>query len=250
METSGDDWKELSAWWREVDGSARQWLILGKGPSFQRRDRYDLRPYTTIGINHVVREMRVDVMSAVNHEVVRDCADVLYENCRFLLMPRYPPSIRGEIGPPLEALVREVPVLAAMAREGRLVWYNLETGPPVPGAPVIRNGLFSSAILFNLLGAMGVRRVRTLGVDGGTSYAASFADIAEKTKLANGLPSYDLQFRDMLTSTGRFRLRWTPLTGFTPRARLTLLSYQMRHFLRPFYRRYLQDKLRRGPHLA
>ncbi len=110
---------------------------------------------------------------------------------------------------------------------------------------MILNGLFSACILFNVLGAMGVRRVRTLGVDGGTSYAASFADIAATVKLANGLPTYDWQFQDLAASIERFGLNWSPLTGLPLGARALLLRSRVRYHLRAFYRRHWKGRLRR-----
>ena len=147
--------KELTDWWAEMDGSSRRWLILGKGPSFATRDQYDLRPYTTVAVNHVVREMKVDVVSAVNYDVVGDCGDVIYDNARYLLMPRYPHELLGAGPRLLETYFDAYPVLERMDREGRLVWYNLSCDPAVGDSPAIRNGPFSVCILFHLLGRDG-----------------------------------------------------------------------------------------------
>ena len=171
--------KELTEWWQEIDGTSRRWLILGKGPSFATRDQYDLSPYTTIAVNHVVREMQVDVTSAVNYDVVGDCRDVLYKNSRYVLMPRYPHTLLGEGPRRLETYFNEYPVLERLDHEGRLIWYNLSCDPAVDGSPIIRNGPFSVCILFQLLGGLGARSLRTLGVDGGLSYANVFHDMNE-----------------------------------------------------------------------
>ena len=215
--------RELSEWWAAIGGTQRSWLLLGKGPSFERRKHHNLRSYTTIAINHVVREMPVFAASAVNYDVVGDCADDIYRNCRYLLMPRYPHSVQGDADRPLEALFEDYPVLAAMSREGRLVWYNLSCDPPVPGSPVIQNAGFSVGILFNLLGQMGARHLRTLGIDGGQAYARSFADMEEHTRLANGMPSYDYQFGDIMTAVEKFGLDYSPLAPLTLYQRLRML---------------------------
>lgn len=241
---------ELTQWWDDFGGASRQWLILGKGPTFGRRSEYDLSGYATIAINHVVREMPVDVVSAVNYDVLRDCPEAIYRNARYLLVPRYPHPVNGVGDRPLEAFFDEFPVLEAMRREGRLIWYNLSCDPQEPGSPVVQNGLFSVCILFNLLGALGVRQVRTLGVDGGTAYAGTFADLIATTRLANGLPSYDLQFNDMVASIARFRLNWVPITGFSAAMRLKMFLHQVRHHLRPYYRRYVKPVLRKANRAA
>lgn len=207
--------KELTQWWQEFGGADRQWLVLGKGPSFEARDQYDLTPYTTLAINHVVREMPVEVASAVNFEVVEDCADAIYQNCRFLLMPRYPHTIPGEGPALLETYFDSIPVLRALDEEGRLVWYNLSTDPPLPESPVIRNSGFSVGILFCLLGSLGARHLRTLGVDGGAAYAGSFKDIEARTRLATGKSSYDFQFGDMMWAIREYGLDYEPLKQLT-----------------------------------
>ncbi len=214
--------KELTEWWEEFDGLSRRWLILGKGPSFEARDRYDLRPYTTMAINHVVREMKVDVVSAVNYDVVGDCSDAIYQNSRFLLMPRYPHSIPGDGDHLLETYFTAYPVLEALSQEGRLIWYNLSSDTIMEGSPVIKNGPFSVCILFNLLAQLGVRRIRTLGVDGGLAYASSFQDMTDRTRLANGMTTYDHQFNDMMKTVKQYHLDYAPLNTLTFWQRLAM----------------------------
>ena len=238
---TGEGLRELTEWWDEIDGSSRSWLLLGKGPSFERRGEHDLSPYSTIAINHVVREMPVFATSAVNYDVIADCADAIYANSRYLLMPRYPHSVQGEADQPLEALFAKYPVLAALNREGRLVWYNLSSDPVQPGSPIIQNAGFSVCILFNLLAEMGAGRVRTLGIDGGLAYASSFADIEARTRLANGMPSYDFQFADMMATVKRYGLDYAPLAPLPPLQRLQML------WATPASRKSLRRWLRRVP---
>ena len=203
--------RELSEWWQEMDGGSRQWLIFGQGPSFEIRNRYDLRFYTTIAINHTVRELpSVDITSVINFDVLDDCGDDIDRNSRFLLMPRYPHTIPGDAPALLETYFERYPVLEKLSREGRLVWYNLSSDPLVPGSPVIENQSFSVCVLFNLLGAMGGRRVRTLGVDGGAAYGASFRDMEDRTRLANGMTTYDYQFKDMMRTVHKYRMHYSP----------------------------------------
>jgi hypothetical protein len=216
-----------------MKGESRHWLLLGKGPSFETRDQFNLGRYTTIGINHVAREMRVDVTSVVNYEVLADCGAEIARNSRYLLMPRFPHSIPGDYGPDLETYFGAFPFLERLSGEGRLIWYNLSSDPlfpdpPAPGTPpqaplVVENGPFSVCILFNLLGALGARQVRTLGIDGGQSYAPAFADMEGTRRLANGIASYDYQFEDMMAAVKRYGLDYAPLTSLTLLQRLRML---------------------------
>ena len=52
----------LSEWTRSCPLPDRPWLILGKGPSFARRHHIDLTPYNLASLNHVVRELKVEVV--------------------------------------------------------------------------------------------------------------------------------------------------------------------------------------------
>ena len=122
---------ELAAWARAAQLPEKPWLVLGKGPSFGRHVDFDLTWFNTLGLNHVVRELRVDVAHAIDVDVVVACADVLDSNCRWLVMPRNPhvdfrPSARR-----LEDFFDEIPVLRALDEDDRLVWYNLSnsSGP-------------------------------------------------------------------------------------------------------------------------
>ena len=109
-------------------------------------------------------------------------------------MPRRP-HVKFRAGEKLlEDYFDELPVLRELDEQGRLVWYNAATSPPVGDSPKIGVRFFSSEAALNILGEMGVKKVRTLGIDGGTQYAGEFEDLPE---LQNGLPSFDAQFREL-----------------------------------------------------
>ncbi|MFN2526108.1 MAG: hypothetical protein ABR505_07575, partial [Actinomycetota bacterium] len=81
---------ELSEWISSVRFPDKSWLVLGKGPTFSRRSEFALEDYNLLGLNHVVREIQLDVAHAIDVDVVASCADKLAQNCRWLLMPRRP----------------------------------------------------------------------------------------------------------------------------------------------------------------
>jgi hypothetical protein len=171
------------------------WLILGKGPSFALRDSYDLSGYHLFSLNHAVREQAVLVAHMIDLDVVQASADVLERHARFLVMPWYPHVANRPGLLSLEELRRNVPLLQRLAEAGRLLWYDLSTSPVRRGAwPVVQATYFSAEAALSLLALAGARRVRTLGVDGGTDYSSDFDDLRQKTLLANGRASFDLQF--------------------------------------------------------
>ena len=185
---------ELTEWFDQARFPPRPWLVVGKGPTFDRRSQFDLSEFNVVGLNHVIDQIDVDVAHIVDVNVVADCADRLVDGCRWLLMPRYPHVHSTSGTRRLEDWFDELPVLRSLDEQGRLVWYNLVTDPPVPGSPVIAGGEFSSQLALAILGRMGVRIVRSLGVDGGRSYAETFESLEDATLLENGAPTFDMQF--------------------------------------------------------
>jgi hypothetical protein len=199
---------ELRDWIRSTTFDPKPWLILGKGPTFSRRNEFPLGDYNLLGLNDVVTEQKVDVLHIIDVDVVAKCADALRDGCRFLVMARRPhvefkPSERL-----LEDYFSELPVLEELDREGRLVWYNAATSPPVESSRTIGVTWFSSEAAMNILGELGVKTVRTLGIDGGTSYSEEFKGLPA---LQNTLPSFDAQFRELEDIAAEREIDYDPL---------------------------------------
>lgn len=203
--------KDILEWSRSFDVNARPWLMLGKGPSFSRLRDVDPGRYYTCSLNHVVRELPVDLAHIIDIDVVPQCGDVLYRNARTLVLP-YKPHVRHDPSDKtIHDFVREMPVLKALADEGRLIWYNLSSSKPFGTSPKIKANFFSAEAALNILAACGVRTVRSLGVDGGNRYSSTFEDLNGKTLLANGHASFDKQFLGMAETIRRTGLFYAPL---------------------------------------
>lgn len=201
---------ELTQWWRSMSFSDRPWIVLGKGPTFAAH-REHVDRYHTLGLNHVVRELRVDVAHAIDSSVVSDCADVLLSNCRWLLMPRQPHMGFAPSSRKLEDLFDDHPVLRTLSEQGRLVWYNLASGEPVGDSPIITARYFSAEAAIDLLGTLGVRDIVSLGVDGGRGYSPQFAHLEGQTMLANGRTTFNAQFAEIDRIVARHGIRYRPL---------------------------------------
>lgn len=192
----------LAEWMRIPGWTDRPWLLVGKGPSFARHAGLDLTPFYRMSLNHAVRELAVDVAHFIDLDAVAASADSIRQNAGWLLVPRYPHIDFRPSKEPLEHHVDEVPVLREFARRGRLVWYyhdrpwyeDPRLPRPADGGPVIAVHYFSAEAAVGILAAMGVRTVRTLGIDGGRQYSNRFQDLNRSTCLANGQPSFDNQF--------------------------------------------------------
>lgn len=183
------------------------WLIFGKGPSFLKRDQYDLGRFHTLALNHAVREQPVDIAHIIDVDVVDACADTLARQARVVVMPWRPHVKNFPCEERLPDMVARIPVLAELAEQNRLLWYDLSTTDEVHGQfPVVRVRYFSIEAAINLLATAGVRSIRTLGIDGGATYSSEFADLKDKTLLANGRSNFDQQFEEIARSIRVFGL--------------------------------------------
>jgi hypothetical protein len=199
---------ELRDWIRSTSFEPRPWLVLGKGPTFSRRDEFPLGDYNLMGLNDVAGELDVDVAHVIDVDVVKRIGDRLSDRCRYLLMPRRPHVEWMATERTLEDFLDEVPVLRELDSQGRLVWYNARTSAPVGDSPVIPVRHFSSEAAIDILGEMGVRQVRSLGIDGGGDYGGEFD---QGSRLANGLPSFDAQFRQIEDIVAERGIDYDPL---------------------------------------
>lgn len=229
----------LTEWMRAFRPQERPWVLLGKGPSFARADEVDPQAWYTCALNHVVRERPVTVAHAIDLDVVLECLPAIERQARFLVLP-WRPHVRFDPGPlTVPDLVREHPGLGRLSEAGRLVWYNLASSRPQGDEPRIEARWFSAEAALNLLVAAGVREVRSLGVDGGRQYAPSFADLEERTLLASGHASFDLQFQEIARTLRRSDVLYAPwgveaparvFVGADPPQRLAarVLEYSLR----------------------
>lgn len=191
----------------------QQWLILGKGPSFSTRANYDLKEFSLLGLNHVMREQDVDLAHMIDIDVIEDCQDVISERAKFVLLPWVPHQNNEPGEKTLEDYCKEIPVLSELSTQGRLLWYNAATasGRAHKNSPVVPVKFFSAEAAVNLLAMGGTKTIRTLGIDGGTDYSNSFSDLSDRTRLNNQQASFDIQFQTMARSQLQHDLDIGPL---------------------------------------
>ena len=195
----------------------KPWLILGKGPSFAKRSNYDLDDYHLLSLNHSVREQRVRVAHMIDIDVVDHCGERLLEHAEVVVLPWNPHVRSSSTRDTLEDWTRRNEILRRLDERGALLWYNLSTGRVVrEGSPVVRARYFSAEAALNLLTTAGVRRVRSLGVDGGRSYSSEFEDLKDKTLLANTRSSFDEQFQEIARTLMNTNVDFAPLDIESP----------------------------------
>lgn len=223
---------DAMTWARREEIARQPWLVLGKGPSFQLRENFELRPYLTLGLNDVVREMAVTVAHAVDLEVIERNAEAIDANARFLLMPIRPRRYSLDACEDLFSLAKRIPLLKHLLQRGRLICYQLlpatltsvqwlwarhsEEVQESIITPTVWCRSFSSVAAIAVLAACGVRVVRTLGIDGGSSYSRTFQDLDRETLLTNGRPDFNAQFQEIADLIRKFHLDLAPLDKATP----------------------------------
>jgi hypothetical protein len=203
--------RELSEWASTVHLPDRPWLILGKGPTFDRRHEFDLEGYNLLTLNHAVLEQPALIAHLVDIDVAVDCGEALLSNCEWLLIPRHPHIAFRPSEALLEDFLPHVPVLAELDRQGRLLWYNAATGPAEDGAPVVPLRYFSAEAGLGIAARLGAKVVRSLGVDGGVGYSRAFRALSEKTLLSNGQPSFNAQFQELERIAAEAGIDYRPL---------------------------------------
>lgn len=205
-------------WFRgRVDAHGAPWLLLGKGPSFGKLDRFDLTGYQTLSLNHVVRELPVTAAHLIDWDVFVDAAEAIERNAQVMVAPWYPHRRNRAGRLNLDQLCLQHPALQRLRDQGRLLWYNLSTAPEVRlGSPIVEATSFSAEAALNLLALAGVRRVRSLGIDGGTAYSQQFFDLRNRTLLSNGQPNFNRQFAKIARTLLRTGIDYAPLDVESP----------------------------------
>lgn len=188
---------------------SRPWLVLGKGPTFSRLKDEDVSGYFLVGLNHVVRETPVKLAHAIDIDVIASCEAVLERNAEYVVMP-WRPHVDNRPGErTLADWIGQMPVLQRLSDAGRLLWYNASTSAARSGFTVVPVKYFSVEAAINLLAMAGVRRIRSLGVDGGATYSSEFSGVG--TLLANGRGSFNKQFTQIAAAILEHGLDYAPL---------------------------------------
>lgn len=191
--------KEFFQFFEEnVELSKKPWLILGKGPSFAKRIQYKMNDFHLMSLNHVVREMAVKFAHIIDLDVVDDCSEAIINNAEYLIMPWYPHISNQADKKTLSELCENNPTLQHLNLSGRLICYNLSTAKEKhPDWKVVNAKYFSAEAALGLLVGAGIKKIRSLGIDGGNQYSKEFTDLNNKTLLTNNRNNFDEQFQEI-----------------------------------------------------
>lgn len=184
----------------------KPWLIIGKGPSYQHINQVDLADYHVLTLNHVISQIPAKISHLIDIDVFESCAGQILAQADYLVMPYFPHSNNQPGKDSLPELLKKLPLLAQMDQQGLLFWYDhlgikalLKHGKwPVGLHRQIRVNYFSAEAAVDVLATQGIKKIRTLGVDGGSHYNSVFEQSSPTTLLANGNSSFDSQFAGII----------------------------------------------------
>ena len=194
--------------------TTKPWLIIGKGPSYADLDKYQVGDYILLALNHIVAEQKVDFSHITDFDVIDSVEDAIDQNAKYLIMPYYPHvnNIPGKKS--LQDYVSEHNLLKKLDSEGRLLWYNSSIAKNAKeGGPIIPVKYFSADAVVALLAYSGVKQIKSIGIDGGVDYASNFN---KDTLLANGRPSFDIQFQAIAKTILKTGVSYMPISEKEP----------------------------------
>lgn len=184
-------------WFSKESSKNEPWLVLGKGPSFDKYTDYDLTKFNLISLNHVVCKLPVKVAHIIDLDVVEACAADIDKNAAFLVLP-WVPHVNNKPGHlNLEECTQQSSFLTKLSQENRLLYYNHLPKKRFGNDPLVEVTYFSSEAVISLLSLCEVKTIRTLGIDGGNTYNQAFNYLNDITLLANGRKSFNKQFGQM-----------------------------------------------------
>lgn len=171
----------------------KPWLILGKGPTFERILDINTTAYCTFCLNHTMNIIDGDIGHIIDLEVLNEVSDL---RCIWLIIPWHPHKNNKPTNRTLLNWTREYPALEYYEKSNRLFTYNLSTWKQnrLPNYPFIQTRFFSAEAAFRILIMAGIKTIYSLGIDGGTEYASQFANLKP---LRNGRKSFDDQFKEI-----------------------------------------------------
>lgn len=204
---------EFFSWYRSAPPSGAPWLVVGKGPSYERIGAVNVGEFRVFALNHAIALLKAEVAHLIDLDVVDACGEALLSNAGVVVMPWVPHVGQRPGDKTLEETLETSPVLAQLDAEGRLLWYNKigsrRVVPVRPGSPPVKVVNFSAEAAYALLGAAGATVIRSVGIDGGASYADPFRSLG--TLLQNDQPSFDSQFAGIAESVFAYGIDAAPV---------------------------------------
>lgn len=196
-------------------------LVVGKGPSSDRlaaamlKLQTEYRCVKVLTLNDAAKLVRApDIAHFIDMEAADRCSGtdaaqvmvptVMHRNNKPFLnvldeLEKGPSELLPSLVGAADAANRLIVYDKVPVEAGRWHWKS-------EGVLPVR--YFSAEAVFGFLAVMGVKKVYSVGVDGGTGYSTSFAGLQP---LTNGRPSFDAQLQPIADILLRFGMEWDKL---------------------------------------
>lgn len=185
----------------------RPFLIIGKGQTFDKVWGLDLNKFYTFGLNHVCEHLKCDIGHCIDLNVL---SAEFVENSSSVLIPWHP-HIKFRVSKDdLNQWACRNELLTECLNKDKLYYYNSSTykGYCPFENEIIKVKFFSGEVPFYILGLCGVKRIFSLGIDGGTEYSSYFRNLIP---LQNGRQSFDESIKMIYKSCDKFGIDWIRL---------------------------------------
>ena len=198
--------------WLKENPCQKPWLVVGKGPTFEKVRSVDLDNYRTISLNHTIVEIKSDIFHMIDLDVLYGIEEDIERNAKYILMPYYPNIDNKSCDQSLDYFLKQNIFLREMDSQGRLLWYNSSQSKMAHlNYPIIPVKYFSADAVVALLVTSGVTEIWSAGIDGGNTYNNNFSHLNDKTLLSNTQNSFDYQFIAIASMLEKYKARFIPL---------------------------------------
>ena len=186
------------------------WLIVGKGPTFSLYLDLINKEYLVLGINNVCTKKSVDLTLIIDYHNINQAGNSLLANSTNVVVPWYMHENNKPSKKDLIYFINNNKILKTLDKSDRLWSFNSSlSDKQKPGiGPRIYGRYFSGVFCVSLLCKMGVRKIRTCGIDNGFAYHSSF----DKKNLGlNGRNSFDIQMKEISNLTKKHNVDFAKL---------------------------------------
>ena len=210
--------KHISTIFKKEKYKKKPWLIVGKGPSFDQIGIVKIDDFNIFSLNSSISSIpNSDIAHIIDFEVYKELENQLYKKSSYVLLPINPHFKNKPSRVTIPDLINENKILKKLSKEGRLLWYN-----HLPKGKFLRkNNIrkifykkhsvkhFSAESAFSILGSYNIKKIYSVGVDGGDQYSSCFE---KKNKLSNDQLTYNKQFNNIARSIIKYQITYVPIT--------------------------------------
>ncbi len=195
----------------------KPWLILGKGPSFKKIFTIDYENYNIFGLNHVGNLIKCDICHFIDIDILNG---TIINNSKNLLCPWHMHENSKVMWKTLSYAIKYNPMFSiAESLKNNIYWYNCSTWKGqhftqqsirIIKPEIIKVRYFSAEAAFQILGMLGIKKVYSLGIDGGYAYAKDFIELGI-IPFSNKRKTFDDQFKMIEATLQQFNMKWERL---------------------------------------